>query len=650
MKAFKRLYEPGYIGSMLLRNRIVMPPMGTSMASPSGFVTERMINYYAERAKGGVGLIIIENTLVDRTKGFNMWDQLTIDDPQGGPRLYEMVERIHRHGAKVAIQLSAAGAKARLAITPDIIPDAPSAIKWERLKVIPREITSEEIQRYVELFVEAAKRAKMAGFDAIEIHCAHGYLLSSFISPYSNRRTDQYGGSLENRMGFPLDVIRAVRSEVGGDYPLWVRYSCEEYLEGGITIEEGKKIGQVFEQNGINALNLSVGHGIVNKSNIRSIPPAFLPLGHIIPLAAAVKSVVGLPVIVSGKIKDPVIAEKALQEGKTDFVGIGRGLVTDPEWARKGAEGRVEDIRKCTACNTYCIYEKSWLGRPMRCQVNPMVGREAEFELKPASEPKKVIVVGGGPAGMEAARVAAIRGHRVTIIEKGQELGGQLRAAIVPPHKEIHYALEFLTTQVNKLGVAIEFGSMATSEMIQKRKADFIILATGSRPKLLDVPGIERRIVHKASDVLLGRDKLNGARVAIIGGGMVGCETAEYLAQAQEKEVVIIEMISEVAQDVEPFYTRPALIERIADNDVTVLVNTTPTKIGDGTVTCVDAVGKQRDVECDEVVIAAGMESNNELGRELEKNGLSVASIGDCVEPRNLRFAILEGFIAGFSI
>ena len=649
MKVFKRLYEPGYIGSMLLRNRIVMPPMGTSLASPSGFVTEKMINYYAERAKGGVGLIIIENTLVDRTKGFNMWAQLTIDDPQGGPRLYEMVERIHRYGAKVAIQISGAGAKARPAITPGIIPDAPSAIKWERLEVIPREITSEEIQRYVKLFVEAAKRAKMAGFDAVEIHCAHGYLLSSFISPYSNRRTDQYGGSFENRMRFPLEVIRAVRSEVGRDYPMWVRYNCEEYLEGGITIEEGKKIGQVFEQNGVNALNLSVGHGIVNASNVRSSPPAFMPIGPMIPLAAAVKSVVGLPVIVSGKIKDPEIAEKALKEGKTDFVGVGRGLVSDPEWARKGVKGRVEDIRKCIACNT-CLYEKSWLGRPIRCQVNPLVGREGEFELEPVSEPKKVIVVGGGPAGMEAARVAAIRGHRVTIIEKEQELGGQLRAAIVPPHKEIHYALEFLTTQVKKLGVAIELGSMATPEMIQKREADFIILATGSLPKLPEIPGVERRIIHKAIDVLLGRDKLNGERVAIIGGGMVGCETAEYLAEIQGKKVVIIEMLSEIALDVEPFFTRPALLERIADNGIRVLVNTTPTEIGNRTVTCVDADGKQRDVECDEVVIAAGMESNNGLGRELDNNGLSVAPIGDCVEPRNLRFAILEGFIAGFSV
>jgi NADPH-dependent 2,4-dienoyl-CoA reductase/sulfur reductase-like enzyme len=251
---------------------------------------------------------------------------------------------------------------------------------------------------------------------------------------------------------------------------------------------------------------------------------------------------------------------------------------------------------------------------------------------------------------MEGARVAAIRGHQVSIIEKEQELGGQLRAAIVPPHKEIHYALEYLTTQVNKLDVAIDFGSKATPEMIQERKPDFIILATGSRPKLPDIPGIEQKIVHGAIDVLLGRDKLNGERVAIIGGGMIGCETAEYLAEAQGKKVVIIEMLNEIAQDVEPFFTRPALIERITDNGVTVLVDTTPTKIGNGTVTCVDADGKQRDVECDEVVIAAGMEPNDELRRELAKNGLTVASIGDCVEARNLRFAILEGFTAGFDI
>jgi 2,4-dienoyl-CoA reductase-like NADH-dependent reductase (Old Yellow Enzyme family)/thioredoxin reductase len=649
MKAFHKLFEVGSIGSLYLKNRIVMPAMGTSMASQSGFVTERMINYYAERAKGGVGLIVVENTLVDRSKGYNMPNQLTIDDPQGGPRLYELVERIHQHRAKVAIQLSAAGAKAKLELTPEVIPDAPSAIKWERLGVIPHEISPKEIERYIKLFADGARRAKLAGFDAIEIHCAHGYLLSSFISAYSNRRKDEYGGILENRMRFPLEVIKAVRAEVGEDYPLLVRYNCEEYIEGGIDIEEGKKIGQLLEKSGVNALDLSAGNSVVNKSAIRSIPPAFLPLGHIIPLSEAVKSVVNIPVIVTGKIKDPQMAEDALLERKTDFVGVGRCLITDPEWPTKSFEGRVEDIRKCTGCNTYCIYEKSWLGRPMRCQVNPMVGREAEFQMQASSNPKKIVVIGGGPAGMEASRVAALKGHDVTIIEKEPELGGQLKAAVIPPHKEIHYSLEFLTTQMNKLGVKIQLNTIATSEMLEKQNADLIIIATGAKPKFPSRLFKDQDNVHTAVDILLSKDKLIGERVVVIGGGIVGCETAEYLAEIKKKQVVIIEMLNDIAKDAEPFYTRPALIERLAKNSIEIMVNTTFKEItDDNTITCLNSDGNQLSVEYDEIVFASGHEPDNTIVIDLKKHDLKLVTIGDCIEAKNLRSAIFEGFIAGF--
>jgi NADPH-dependent 2,4-dienoyl-CoA reductase/sulfur reductase-like enzyme len=383
---------------------------------------------------------------------------------------------------------------------------------------------------------------------------------------------------------------------------------------------------------------------------VRIIPPAFLPLGDILHLSAAVKSDVNIPVIASGKTKDPQMAENALREGKTDFVGIGRCLIADPEWAKKSAEGKIEDIRKCTGCNTYCLYERSWLGRPLRCQVNPTVGREAELEIKCSSKPKEVLVIGGGPAGMEAARIAAIKGHKVTILEKEPELGGQLRAAIVPPHKEINYALEFLTTEMKLRGVTVELNTIATPEMIQKRSADAIVVATGARHKLLNIPGLDKGIVHTAFDVLLGKRKLAGKKVVIVGGSMIGCETAEYLAESQEKEIFIIEMLSEIAQDIEAFYTRPALLERIASLGITTILSTKPTRITDGIITCIDSRGKQFDVQCDEIVIAVGMEARNELVKELEISKQNLICIGDCVEPRKLRDAILEGFLAGFSI
>jgi 2,4-dienoyl-CoA reductase-like NADH-dependent reductase (Old Yellow Enzyme family)/thioredoxin reductase len=578
-----------------------------------------------------------------------MWNQLTIDNPQGSPRLYELVERIHRYGAKVAIQISAAGAKAKTEIMSDIVPLAPSAIKWERLSIIPREMTVEEIKRHVQLFVGAAKRAKMAGFDAVEVHCAHGYLLSSFISAYSNHRTDEYGGTLENRMRFPLEVIAAIKCEVGKDYPIMVRYNCEEYLEGGIHLEEAVKIGQLFEKSGVCVLDLSVGNAIVSRSSVRTIPPAFVPIGQIIPHAETIKSSVNIPVIVSGKIKDPHIAEDVLKQGKADFIGVGRGFIADPEWANKSLKGGYEDIRQCTGCNT-CIYEKSWLGHPIRCQVNPTVGREAEFALVPASSQKKVLVIGGGPAGLEAARIAAIRGHTVTLFEADRDLGGQLRAAIIPPHKEIHHALQFLTDQVTKMGITVHLSTPVTSEMIEKSDADVIIVATGATHRSLDVPVADQSIVHTAIDILLGKAELAGKRIVVVGGGMIGCETAEYLAQIKKKKVTIIEMLSEIAQEVEPVYTRPALLERLEENKVDALVGTKVSGIGDRCIQCVDVEGKRYDIDCEGVVIATGTAPHNELVKSLEDKQLNVISIGDCVQARNLRYAIHEGYTAGFNI
>ncbi|MDN5347061.1 MAG: hypothetical protein PWP65_625 [Clostridia bacterium] len=425
-----KLFEPGYIGRIKVRNRIVMPGIQTRGADAEGFITENLIDYYAERARGGAGLIIVQMSFAwpeaRLKRGIGLWDDKFI------PGLKKLAQAVQCYGARIAIQIGSRGTNQDEGVEEV----APSAVRASCREDVPRELTQEEITSYIEAFAEAARRVREAGFDAVEINGAHGHLISQFLSPYTNRRTDEYGGSVVNRTRFACEIIKRIRAKVGPDFPILIRMNGDDFIEGGITIEDAIEQARLFEAAGVDALDVSGG---CHETSWYVMPSYFFPQGHRVHLALPIKKAVNIPVITGGKINDPVFAEQILAEGKADFVAIGRAQVADPEWANKAREGRFKDIRRCI----YCCNCLTWERRPrlaergFSCTVNPAVLREREFVIKRAPQPKKVMVVGGGLAGMEAARVLAERGHIVELYEKNDYLGGQWAIAAWPPTKPI---------------------------------------------------------------------------------------------------------------------------------------------------------------------------------------------------------------------
>lgn len=641
---FEKLFQPGSIGSMTLKNRLVLAPMATNFGTKEGLVTQRTIDYYEERARGGVGLVIVEFTGVDSPVGRGTPRQLLIDDDKFIPDLGRLAQAIKRHGAKAAIQIHHSGRQTLSSITghqpvaPSPIP-ASDGIRPEG--DMPRELTPSEIAEIVVRFGEGAERAKRAGFDGVEIHGAHGYLISEFLSPLANRRQDAYGGSLENRARMLLEVIQSVRESVGKDYPVWCRLSALEIgVEGGITLEETQTVAQLAEKAGVDAIHVSA-HAVAPGRR----PPMAQPLGVLVPLAEGIKKVVSVPVIAVSRIP-PEFGESVLREGKADFIAIGRALFADPHLARKVASGEDEEVTPCMYCMT-CLDSLMWRREGVCCAVNAAVGREREYELKPAESVKTVVVVGGGPAGMEAARVASLRGHRVILFDEGDELGGQLLLASKPPFKDTLAAFrQYLVGQMAKLAVELRLGQKFTADVLDQLKPDAVVLATGVISFVPQIPGIEGRQVLLASEVLDGAE--TGKRVAVIGGELVGCDTALYLAQ-QGKTVTIMRRGPQVAAKVNPHVGVP-LIRRLEAKGVTILTGVQYEEItGAGVIVRTEA-GEIRTVEADTVVLAAGARPNTELLSSVEGKAAQVICVGDCVEPRGIREAVEEGYRAGLAL
>ncbi len=641
---FEKLFEPGSIGSMSLKNRLVMPPMATNFGTKEGMVTQRTIDYYEERAKGGVGLVIVEFTGVDSPVGRATPRQLLIDDDKFVPGLGELAQTIKRQGAKAAIQIHHVGRQGSSSITGHQ-PVAPSPIPasdgMRPEGEIPRELTPSEISAIVARFGEGAERARRAGFDGVEIHGAHGYLISQFLSPLANRRQDVYGGRLENRARMLLEIIQAVREKVGKDYPVWCRLSALEIgVEGGITLEETQTVAQLAEKAGVDAIHVSA-HAVAPG---RRPPMAQMP-GVLVPLAEGIKKVVSVPVIAVSRIP-PELGESVLREGKADFIAIGRGLFADPHLPRKVASGEGEDVTPCMCCMA-CLDSLMWRREGVCCAVNAAVGREREYELKPAESAKTVLVVGGGPGGMEAARVASLRGHRVILFDEGDELGGQLLLASKPPFKDtVDTFRQYLVGQMAKLGVELRLGQKFTADLLDQLKPDGVVLATGVIPFVPEIPGIEGKQVFLASKVLDGAEI--GEQVAVIGGELVGCETALYLAQ-QGKTVTIMRRGPQLAAKVNPHVGVP-LIRRLEAKGVTILTRVQYEEItGAGVIVRTEA-GERRTVEADTVVLAAGARPNTELLSSVEGKVAQVICVGDCVEPRGIREAVETGYRAGLSL
>ena len=607
--------------------------MVTNFASEDGAVTERMIDYYRERAQGGTALIIVEMSYPHPTgKGFPC--MLGVYSDAVIPGLNELAETIKSYGACAALQIGHAGRQTRSDISGHGIL-APSSIPVKGTVEIPKEMSIEEIQEIIHAFGTAALRAKMAGFDAVELHGTHGYLLNEFLSPYTNKRKDAYGGSPENRLRFPIEVIQEVRSRVGETYPLIFRLCANEYLEDeeGITLDLAKKIAPRLVEAGIDILHITGG---MYETRDHIVQPLYYDQGYHVYLAEGIKQVVGsTPVITAGSITDPHMADKVVEEGKADLVAMGRGLIADSMLLKKAKKGGMREIRRCIRCNECVGRLRS--GRRISCTVNPVVGKERYSELSPAKKAKRVLVVGGGPAGMEAARILSLRGHEVTLCEKSDALGGLLRISSVPPWKKDLLALvDWLTTQLGESSVALNLNTEVTPKYIAKFNPDVLIVSTGSTPCKPDIPGVESAVT--AVDVLKG--VAVGDSVVICGGGLVGCEVAWYLAELN-KEVTVVEMLDEIGMDME-MASRMVILKRFRDHDVDVISNMKVEEIiPGGGIVGTDKMWTRREIKGDTVVLAMGFEPNRTLFDERDTS-YEVYLIGDAKEPRRIIDAMRE--------
>ncbi len=631
---YSKLLEPGSIGTLKIRNRIVMPPMATNFADADGKVTDRMIAHYEQRTRGGVGLIIVEGTCPDFPVGKGWPREAAIDRDECIPGFHTLVEAAHKHGAKIALQIHHGGREAQRSFT-GLQPVAPSAIPSSRESDMPRELSVDEIAELVNRFAQAVARARECGFNGVEIHAAHGYLVHQFISQRSNRRTDAYGGSLENRTRFLREIIGAIRGKVGADYPLWCRINAEELGPGSISPEELINVAQMAEKAGCNALHVSV-------FGLRTITDV---AGELLPYAEAVKKAVSIPVIAVG-FMSPEIGNQALLEGKADFVSMGRRLLCDADLPEKLKQGRPGDIVPCIQC-LQCQNGVA-NNEGIVCSVNATLGTTITYPLSKASNKKKVLVAGGGPAGMEAARVAALRGHDVTLFDKSEWLGGQLRLAVLPPDKQqIGYFADYLRAQLPKLGVNVENKAL-TPEIVQKVKPDAVIVATGTAsPIIPDIPGLDKVQAVTAADVLTGKSKA-GQRVAVIGGGLVGCETAEFLA-VQGKQVTIIEILPRILNRI-PSLAQTKKFVAITSRGIKIMTKTTCEKVSEEGVTVCLPDSSNKTVPADTVVIATGSKPDRSLYDALQGRVGKLVLIGDAVEPRTVYEAVSEGFKAGIGL
>lgn len=636
-KKFPNLFTPGKIGTLEVKNRIIKAPQSTGMSNVDGSVSERLIRHYRELARGGAGLIIVEYAYVDKIASKSAHCQLGICDNEHIPGLAWLADTIKDNGAKAGIQIEHCGRQKFLGTQPI---KSSSRIPWPALlercgrDAIPEELTIDEILDIVEAFGDAAKRAVDAGFDLIEIHGAHGYLLTNFFSPHTNKRNDCYGGSLENRMRIYIQVVRNIRKKIGNDFPLTIRLSGTDYEPDGFPIEDTIQLAKALEREGIDAIHVSGGD---HHTMIHQVSPMAIPVCHNVWAAEAIKKEVKIPVIASGSITLPRYAEDIIASGKADFVALGRPLWADPYWPQKAMEGRPEDIRPCIRCNEGCLERTFFKFKAVTCAVNPTVGREGELEITPAKKLKKIAVIGGGPAGMEAARVCALRGHNVTIYEKNR-LGGVLHEASTPDFKaDIRAFRDYLITQINKLNIKV-VKEEATPASIKDGGYDVIVVAVGGVPIKPDVPGIDKPIVISALDILNGKKEAK-QKVVVVGGGLVGTEIALFLAE-QGKDVSIVEMLDEIMKDVATT-DKLAYSEKIAKANIKIFTGQKLQEVKDNGVVIVSKNGDSTEIEADTVVIAVGFAPQKNIISEFEKNtGIEVYTIGDCVQPGKIFDAI----------
>lgn len=702
MSDYAHLLSPGRIGGMELRNRIFMTPMGSNTADDEGYCGERLRQYYGARAEGGAALLIMGSVAISWPIGSANWRQVAISDDRFIPGLKSVADVVHGHGAKLAVQLQHAGLTAmndirdgRPMLTPSIpsdkegdmgpylFPDEVAAMSTPyanpHAKVGYQVATEEDIAWLIGQFADAADRAQRAGIDAVELHAGHGYVIHSFLNPSVNQRSDRWGGSLENRARLLVEVIRAIKQRCGKDYPVWCRIDGIEFLtEGGITHEDAKQTARLAEAAGADAIHVSSYADASKGESFTTAHTTHKPCGFV-EYAVGIRSVVGIPVITAGRI-EPAVGDRLIRQGKIDFVTMGRKLLADPELPRKLAQGRVHEIRPCIYCYT-CI-SQIFVNRSVICAVNARTGREFETVITPAPEPKRILIAGGGPAGMEAARVARLRGHSVTLCDKASRLGGTVffSAASYPPNGGL---VRYLAGEMSRLGVDVRLQTEVTPELIAREKPDVVVAAVGARRESPAVPGIDQPHVLNGDDiramitgeggegggptlhpvvaVLLGLGKLlgilgrpewmrqlsriwmpMGKRVVMIGGGLVAIELAEFLAERGRKVTIL--------EEGKVFGAGLMLVRRwrnIADCrklGVDMLPEATVVRIDADSLVYRNAHGQERRIAADQVIITSGAAANPEPVERLRSAGVPVHAIGDCAGMAYIDRSVRQGF------
>ncbi len=662
-----KLFEPVSIGPLTLANRVVMTAIHLNY-TPNGIVNDQFVNFYAARARGGTGLIIVGGAAInDQASGSDEF--LSIKDDRYIPGFARLTDVVHKEGSKVAVQLYMAGAYSLCGLKGLPIP-APSECTsfFTRQKTTP--MTLEDIERIQQDYAAAARRAKKAGFDAVEVIASGGYLISQFLSPKTNKRDDEYGGPLENRMRFGRETIRRVREAIGPDMALSVRVSGNDFVPGCHTNRESRAFARAAQEAGADCINVTGGW---HETRVPQIT-VNLPQAGYTYLARGIKENVDIPVIGCNRINGPFVAEEVLRLGIADLVGVARGLIADPEFVKKAKEGRYEEIRRCVACNQRC-FDYIFQMRPVGCMVNPRAGKELETEFGPTKEPKKVLVAGAGPAGCELALTAALRGHNVILCDKEDHIGGQVYwGAPATGKHDFRYLLDYYRAVLPKHGVELRTGVEVSAGLVQKEKPDVVVVATGAAPFKPPIAAVEAPNVHQAWDVLQGNAS-TGSHVVVVGGGSVGLETAVSLAsegtispehlyfltlhnaESPEvlrelmvkgvKQVTVIEMLSRAAQDMGPS-TRWILLKELDMRGVTLITGAKMKDIQPGKVVYVDSQGNDVTIQADSVVLSMGSRPENSLAKALEAAGVgNVRVVGDANKIGRIGDAIEDAFALG---
>jgi 2,4-dienoyl-CoA reductase (NADPH2) len=667
---FIKLFEPLKIKNLEIRNRIVLPAMALNF-TPDGFIGDKFSNFYAERAKGGVGLIIIGGCQIEArgaAPGF-----VSVDDDKFIPGLTAFAKRMHDHGAKVVAQLYHAGA---YAISPKAV--SSSAIRSNLTKMVPKELSIDEIKDVQEIHAKAAERVREAGFDGIELLGSAGYLINQFLSPITNIRTDEYGGSLENRLRYPLELINLVKERVGKDIVVGIRMAGDDFVPGSNTYKESAIFAKYYGEAGIDYINVTGGW---HETRIPQIP-MMVPQGAYAYLAENIRNNVSCPVFSSNRINDPIVAEQILRDEMADAICMGRALIADPYLPLKTRENKLWDIRKCVGCNQGC-FDHIFGGKSVECMRNYEVSREGKLDLgKKTDKTMKVLIIGSGPAGLEAARVAKMLGHNVTILEKKNKIGGQANASYAPPgRRDIKEIIEYYKAQIEHLSIDLQLGQEATPELINKYNPDAVIFATGVKYSIPEIPGIDGSLgstIYSAEDVLSG-DYPVGKNVAVIGGSGTGMETAIWAAElgaldseiarfitlyelmAKEeiferwlkgnRNVTLIEMLPRLGLNVGRT-TRGFLIGHMIKLGINIITDAKITKFEGKTIEF-DHAGANKSLDnINTVILATGVKPNTDLYEKIEASHptFKIYKIGDCKKARTMMEAIHEGFKTAYNL